>query len=363
MKVAIIGAGVSGLSCAYELERLGIKPTIYEKNDYIGEMHPHVAAILSILHRPIKDSLLYFKSNFGLNITPLNTVNNLLHHSQNKTTTIKGNFGYFFQRDKENNSLKKQLYSHLKNPRIVFNKIADYKELLKQYDYVVVGSGNSNFTKEKGCWYNWITTYVKGATILGDFDPNTLIMWLNKEYCNNGYAYLTPFSSRKASLILVVTGIAENQVKFYWDKFLNYENLKWVIVEEFTLKHNTGYTFPKKIDDLYFVGNAGGGIDPFLGFGTMNSLVSGIMAARSIVKGYDYDKLIKSVNNLNLNMYEFRKKFNELNNKDHDKIVTAIGLPIIKHMIYYSNLKVIKSGSRILSSINKFDENKRRQRY
>jgi len=32
MKVAIVGAGLSGLSCAIELERHKIKPVIFEKN-------------------------------------------------------------------------------------------------------------------------------------------------------------------------------------------------------------------------------------------------------------------------------------------------------------------------------------------
>ncbi len=37
LKVAIIGAGTSGLSCAIELERHGIYPEIFERNSFIGE--------------------------------------------------------------------------------------------------------------------------------------------------------------------------------------------------------------------------------------------------------------------------------------------------------------------------------------
>lgn len=37
MNVAIIGAGISGLSCAIELRRNGIPTTIFEIKNYIGE--------------------------------------------------------------------------------------------------------------------------------------------------------------------------------------------------------------------------------------------------------------------------------------------------------------------------------------
>lgn len=35
-KVAVVGAGISGLTCAYELEKAGYDVTVYEKNHYVG---------------------------------------------------------------------------------------------------------------------------------------------------------------------------------------------------------------------------------------------------------------------------------------------------------------------------------------
>lgn len=35
-KIAVIGAGISGLTCAYELQRAGFEVTVFEKNDYVG---------------------------------------------------------------------------------------------------------------------------------------------------------------------------------------------------------------------------------------------------------------------------------------------------------------------------------------
>jgi oxygen-dependent protoporphyrinogen oxidase len=36
MKIAVIGAGIAGLTCAYELQKQGAEVTVFEKNDYVG---------------------------------------------------------------------------------------------------------------------------------------------------------------------------------------------------------------------------------------------------------------------------------------------------------------------------------------
>ena len=353
MNVAIIGAGLAGLACAHEFERYGIQPTIFEINSFIGEQYPHVGAVLEIVTRSIGDPINYFQDKLDLNIMPINTVNRIIHHSPNKSTEIKGKLGYFFNRSKEPDDIKVQIYSKLKNPNILFNTYGDYEPLSQKYDFVIISNGQSNFAKELGCWVEWLNTFVRGAVVLGDFDPNAIIIWLNKEYCKNGYAYLTPFDKKRASLILVVTDVSKSEVDHYWELFLYSENIKYPLVEEFKLNHQSGRVYPHKVDNILLTGNAGGVIDPFLGFGVLGSVVTGVMAARSIILNTPYDKLIEGILKTNLQLHEFRKALNSADNNVYDKIVASIGLPGIKQLIYKSPLNIVKYGSYVLKTIPK----------
>jgi flavin-dependent dehydrogenase len=217
----------------------------------------------------------------------------------------------------------------------------------------VISNGTTDYTRELGVWKGWVNTYVKGAIVLGSFDPNTLIVWINKDYCKTGYAYLTPFNDKRASLALVVTDVNEQEVASYWELFLYTENLKYTITQEFTLNHRSGYVYPHRVGNIYFAGNSGGSIDPFLGFGQYSSITMGVMAARSIVLGEDYDQLIKDVTYKNLQLHEFRKGFDRMSNIGYDILMSSVGLPILKQLIYNTPINVIKYGSALIKLLPK----------
>jgi flavin-dependent dehydrogenase len=275
-----------------------------------------------------------------------------VHHSPNKTTVVKGNLGYFFERSKSSMDMKNQMYSQLKDTKIMFSTYGDYSILAKEYDYVVVATGNGKFTKELGCWLEHVNTYVRGAVVLGDFDVNALVVWINKSYCKNGYAYLTPFNNHKAVLVLIVTDVDEKELDLYWELFLNTENIKYTIVEEFKLNHRTGSAYPQRVENIFFTGNAVGAIDPFLGFGIINSIITGVMAARSITENKDYEDLIKWPTEKNKQLFEFRKIYEKLNNKDYDIMIGSLKIPGVK-LMYYAPLNVVKYGASALSIINR----------
>jgi len=55
MDIAIMGAGLSGLSCAMTLEKNGISPTIFEKRSQIGDRFVNGEVLLSIFAFPVHD--------------------------------------------------------------------------------------------------------------------------------------------------------------------------------------------------------------------------------------------------------------------------------------------------------------------
>jgi digeranylgeranylglycerophospholipid reductase len=345
MDVAIIGAGLAGLSSAITLEKYGIVPTIYEKADFIGDREQHVAATLNIFDKPIMNVLEYIEKRFGIKITPLNIVKTMTHYSPNKTVSLVGEFGNFLLRDKSPQSIKGQLYSQLNKTEILLNKKADYKKLKNEYDYVIVATGTPNIAEELGCWTNWIHGWIKGADVSSDFDTSEMLIWLNKKYCRNGYAYLTPINSHKASLLLFLPFTAEAEVNSYWELFLKTENIKYKILETFKVRHGSGYVYPHRFGNVFLTGGVGGAIDPFLGFGQTTSIQMGGLLAESIAKGLEFEKMITDLMKKNADLYEFRKAYDKATDKSYDKIVTAIGLPGVKPVIYYSPINVIKIGA------------------
>ncbi|MDO7786571.1 NAD(P)-binding protein [Desulforamulus aquiferis] len=62
MKVAILGAGMSGLAAGVVLERHGFVPDIYEQNSFISDHYSHIGVLFNMAYRgTTKQPLKYIK--------------------------------------------------------------------------------------------------------------------------------------------------------------------------------------------------------------------------------------------------------------------------------------------------------------
>lgn len=66
MKIAIIGAGLSGLACAAECERLGVIPHVFEKDDTVGWPWVTVSVWPELVYRAYGDPLEHLKETYGI---------------------------------------------------------------------------------------------------------------------------------------------------------------------------------------------------------------------------------------------------------------------------------------------------------
>lgn len=82
MEVAIMGAGMSGLSCALTLEKYGITPTIFEKRSSVGDKFVNAEAMFSILNRPSNDWISYIAEKYNINLIPISEIEKLFVHSK-----------------------------------------------------------------------------------------------------------------------------------------------------------------------------------------------------------------------------------------------------------------------------------------
>ncbi len=113
----------------------------------------------------------------------------------------------------------------LQHTTVRFNRPADFEELSKKYDYVVVATGNDVAAKRLGVWEDCGKVYIHSALTLGEFDTGTQLIYFNTEYAGRGFGRLTPFSNYHAIVDLYGIGIDKYEMEKKFEQFLEYEGL------------------------------------------------------------------------------------------------------------------------------------------
>lgn len=152
---------------------------------------------------------------------------------------------------------------------------------------------------------------------------------------------------------MAVDGIELEEVDKYWELFCKTEKLDFKITESYKRNHFAGHVTSHRVGNVLFVGNAGGFMDPLLGFGIYPSIVSGYEAARAIAFGTDYEAGIKDILKLNDKLLEFRKMFSRLNNGAYDLLLRSLSLPGINELVYNTKLNVLDMGYKTIKPLNK----------
>lgn len=339
MKVAIIGAGISGLACAHEFKRSGIIPTIFENSSFIGEMIDFQTITLKTFSFPrFIDIVKNLKKNYNISITPQFILKETNTHCPNKKVyRARGNFGYIFKRGSAPDSVENQLAQAVNLP-IQLNTHVDVQDIINDFDYIIVATGSEGIARDLNILKKTFDSQARVAIVTRDFKTDSISTWFNLKYSNNAFTYLVPYSSREARLILITNGISPNEINHVWEEFLTTENIKYTIKSTIEINHFTGYVEPLQVGKLYFVGGAGGFVDSFYGFGMVKSIMSGVSAARAIINNLDYAHIVKPIAKEMKRIHEFRTAFNTFDNKALDFVFAFVHFPIIKQYIFNNPL-------------------------
>jgi flavin-dependent dehydrogenase len=289
VKVAIIGAGVSGLSCAIELERHGESPVIYDKKSFLWDAYDLNAWVFKDWKQG-QDSIRYVREKFHIDLIPKHGIQRIIRYENGKEKVFTGNFGVILKRGMEKESLGNQLAKMLSGKVHLETYVYDVDELIHAYDKIIVATGNHNIAKSLQIWTPISSYRVKIATVVGEFDPGTLIFWKDPNFCKDGFAYMIANRFKEANVTLQVNDVSYSEMQYYWKKFLSLSGFDFKIIETKDIDFHRGrleYSAEEGKDfrdKIFFIGNARAQKGDFLGDGIVESIESGVQTARKILR-------------------------------------------------------------------------------
>lgn len=342
-----MGAGISGLACAFELEKHGISPDIYENRSQVGDRFVNGEIFLEILNRPIIDCMKYLAQEYQLYLKPINNIKELVMFSENQRTVLHGHLGYVDIRGRHPQALEVRMAQLIKSP-IQFNSTKTYEELVSEYSHVVMAVGDGMVAKNLQPYKIDLTVTLKGATITGNFDPRVVHAWLNNDYAPGGYAYLIPFNQQEANIVIAYPDYrGKEDPDIYWNRFVqdvkNRFEMEFRITDEFFISgYAIGLVKDGRIGNTFFTGNCFGSIMPFLGFGQFAAILTGIYAAEDLAGISNYKEKTQILRDSYQNSLALRKQLEMLSNHDYDTLVKLIDTKAAKYIIEEANVDILK---------------------
>lgn len=314
--ITIAGAGVSGLTAAINLARGGFDIKVFEKTNSIGS----VPAICALRNYDLNYDAIEEMKACGVNIRHCGKIKEVVKFSPNECIEEYSDSTIFYivERGSLKGSLESQLYKQALDlgVEIVFGQSRRENEV----DIVATGPKRNDILAYGHIYENL------------DFMKDSLHIIYDNLYSPKGYTYIV--SSYGKCLICTVSFDKRNF------KYIPL-NFNFLLRKNDVIKKLVGRKNPVKIVKGYgnyglprsaknngrlYVGESAGFQDASKGFGIRYAIISGHLAAQSIINNEDYDYLWKS------ELYEEFKRnlkrrirINKLTNKDYDYLLRNMG--------------------------------------
>ncbi|HBF38264.1 MAG TPA: dehydrogenase [Firmicutes bacterium] len=352
MKVAIMGAGLSGLACAITLEKYGIYPTIFEKRSRAGDRFVNAEIFLSILNKPVYDAIAFLGDQYGIYLQPTSHIHSLVLYSERQKAEIQGHLGFCNLRGRDKKSFENQLSRQVKS-QIIYNSKYTYEQLAQDFTHVVMATGDADYAVKMENFRTDYASTLNGYNVSGDFNRYTIRVWMNNRIIPDGYGYLVPVSEKEANIVIWYP-------KYPRQPDLNYQALlenflqtvsaelqqNFTILEHFEINdYQIGICQNPRIGNTYFTGNCFGSITPYLGFGQFVAILTGIYAALDICGTHQYSNLTKPLRQNYENSLVLRKAWERFDNRQFDRMVNFFGSPLGNKLFTSGHFDVVKLAS------------------
>jgi flavin-dependent dehydrogenase len=319
-KIRILGAGISGMVAAITLARKGFEVEIFEKRPRIG----------SFFERDIHSLRNYFYDydviekykGLGIEIPYVYPIFKELRFSPSlKKVEIysegKPLFYNFIRGYKDKRSLDVVLYKTAKKLGVKFY----FNRNLTEDEGDIIATGACSIKNiGYGEYYN-----VSRSNI------NANYIFLDNRYSPNEYSCILPFKNETAIILGSTKKETKESLKKKFDRLKNDNPFVKKIIKKAKFKNEifgfAFYALPRtaiKNNKLY-IGEAAGFLDAATGFGTHYAILSGYLAANSIIENEDYNNLWKNAFGEELKaQYLKRMELQKFNNKDYEKSIELI---------------------------------------
>jgi flavin-dependent dehydrogenase len=319
--IKILGAGLSGLSAAITLARNRINVEVFEKRLHPGGRFKRDFQGLRNFGNSNKNPIEEFE-NIGIFLKPYKKLKRIITFSRSHSFEIYNDDNpiyYCVLRGKDENSIDRQLEKLANNYGV---KIC-YNSTLNINDVDIVASG----PRKADC-------FAYGAIYEDANFDDAGFVFLDKRYSPYGYLYILP--GEKKGEVEVVNTVFNPNFKMRKIKTLfniaieKNEVLKDILngSTQASIRRGIGcYTILDTFhyNNRYYVGEAAGLQDSTAGFGIRYAIISGYLAAQSILTGKNYDKLLSNYFKTQLEFEHARKKnFSKLTDKDIDSIFRSV---------------------------------------
>jgi len=315
-KITIAGAGLSGLSAAYCLSKAGYDATVYEKNQAIRRNTPPYTCVIKNKNG---NKILKELQHFGISVKAYAINPRVIKISPNHCKSIGFRNYYLIALGTSDNSFNNQLYVDCLSEGVKFNFNSP------STDANIIATGASS---NQPNIYGFGHIYDKM-----NLDTEATYLVYNNDIAPGGYTYISTKEETSTVMAVSFSKLPQPQLKKLFEKSLsNFKPLKEMVdgahkIDEIhgsAYYANDPYIYLEQNNQLY-VGEAAGIQDSSRGFGIRYAIISGAIAAQSIIENENYTDLMhRYFNDEFIKNLLKREIHNKLTNKDYDNLLAMV---------------------------------------